>query len=261
MKNVSLAFICFLTFTSIIVAADVSFKKQPAAIKQATAERLRGKLADKIHEKIVPPLDTFIVEDNLGQQILISEIPARVLNEGEEWIKRLVRSEWLPTDMRKEMQARKDVLIQEWHQPGNSGDHFQEVGDFLILDYEIKDHRILLLESGKTLTARIQLPKETDITRVAAKDILKLVSTFFTLPETAIYPDDIKIEGDDQVRSFRWITGPTQEEVSKRFITGESLNWWFSLQLHFDGQTLLISIPEIDNPPRLSPRITLQDRF
>lgn len=255
------AFVLLFSALTLLGMAD-SPGTQRARLKQATADRLRDKIAKRLTDTAIPPLETFIVEDNLGQEIPVSSVPEKIQIEAEQWMRQLMRPEWLPQDIRSSMKARKDVVVQEGPAPEGGKTVSRDVGDFMVLDYEIHGHQILLLESGKALTARIKLPEETDVTKVTARDMLKITSAFFTVPETAIHPKDIKIEGDDLLRSFSWVNGPTPEETTKRYYMGEHIDWWVvRLRLYFDGQTLLISMPEIPYPPRFNTHLMLPDRF
>lgn len=229
-------------------------------MKQSTAEKLRSKISEKSGTTFRPPREMFLHEDGLGRDFSISSVPEKVRRDAEHWIRQLVRHEWLPNDLPGMLRARKDALLREVKTSAGKVD-FKDIGDFITLDFEASGHRIFLMESGRTVTARIHFPEEMDITMVTGGDILRIVEKFFTLPKSAIKPGDIKIEGDDQFRSFRWIAGPGNDEIARRYANGEPVEWWYRLHLYYDGRMLVISMPEIANPPQYTASMGLPDRF
>jgi hypothetical protein len=229
-------------------------------MKPQTADKLRQKITEKSGKIYRPPFETFVVEDNSGVEVPIESVPKAVLRESERWMRELVRSEWLPMNVSGLLRARKDAFVRDMPVPTGYPAR-KELGDFLILDYEIKAHRFLLMESGRTLTARIQFPDSKNLSTITNKEALKLISRYFTLPEDAIRPAEIVADDDDQVRSFRWVNGPNTKDIDRKLTTGERLEWWYRLHFYFDGQTLLISIPEIPHPLQLVSQMGLPNRF
>lgn len=267
----------FLIIIEILLGTSVlsllSFANEPAAViplKPSSINLLHSLRAsrdnpDRARRAITPPLESLLLEDKLGQPFPIEKVPQWMKDEMEKKIRKVFRQEWLPRNIQSSLIAVKDAKVNEIISGATGAVVFVEYGDFIVLDYMAKGNRITIIDSGyRQLMVRILLSVEREPKETSSSDLLGMLARFFEMSEPAMDPGFLSIDEIDDMSIYKRRLGPTLLEAMQAAIRGERREWWAELEVFFDGQMLLLTVPDLPakgGELRFSPRLTHPDRF
>jgi hypothetical protein len=258
----SLIIVSIVILSSSAALALEPTKKKPLSIRIESKEVVKSMKAGK-YSVNPPPDETFILEEGLGEDFPITKVPPDVKESAIREVKKVVRPEWLPADIESSLKARRNVKLRELRDPQTGVLLSINEADILVFDYEIEGHRFCLFETGAYVTARIQLPEELDTRKDVERSYVQLVARFFTMPEAAVLPKNIRVQQNGPIFSFYRKDRSDSLEVFTRAREGGLAEWWFLLNGCSDGHFFVLSIPELPTPssPPPSGRMGYPDRF
>lgn len=235
--------ISLLLLTGLFIISGALAEPKPIELKPQSKEKIRF-LADER-----PALmDALIPEEKKGTPKSLALIPAPVTSNAVYWIKKVVRSQWLPTEIEVNLVALKDV--KQWEKKDKHGVVFSErKGDFLILEYESGGNHFHIQESGVSVSVRVDFAVPQAVIGDPKSFITKWVTEFLNLPggvslnlSVTNVPPLYKATVADGVAS-------PQE-------------WWDSVEVCTDGDFFFATVMEIEpvgDNPQAQPG--LPDRF
>jgi hypothetical protein len=233
--------ILLLLLVGYVIVFDISAEQKPIGLNTQSKEKilsLTTKEDPGLFEALMP-------EDKKGIPISLSSIPIHVTNKAVYWIKKAVRSQWLPPEIEKNLVAIKDV---KWEWKDNYGDVHERKGDFLILEYESGGNFFHIQESGVSVSVRIDLLMPKDITADPKSFISWSLKEFLDLPSGVL-----DLSFSDIPPLFKATNVPAGSIDPLR-------DWWESVVAYTDGNFFFVTFLELDNS-KGSNRFGLPDRF
>lgn len=194
---------------------------------------------------VLPP-DESVIENQV-----LEEPPAAVLEKAEQWMKRVIKNEWLPKDL-----AERLIAIKDWTRIERSAldgaVRWSEVGDYLCVTYTVRDHSFMMQEDGRRLSLRVDLPKARDADFDVETFITECIVQFLTVPDGygSRVRYDLK-ETDGVYHGAAFVED-----------TGAEHWWWHKMRVLTDGQIFFVSLVELDGTePRPQAKLGSPDRF
>jgi hypothetical protein len=230
-----------LLFVSFVIVSGASAEKKPFELKTQSKDKILS-LADE--NPVL--MDALMPEEKIGTQISLSSIPIPAINSAVNWIRKVVRSQWLPTEIEKKLVALKDA--KQWEKKDKHGIVFSErKGDFFILEYELGGNNFHIQESGVSVSVRIDFASQ-DLTADPRSFISRSLNEFLNLPSGVSL--DISVTNVPPLYKATVVDGVSP------------LEWWKSVEACTDGNFFFVAIREIDPANnRLQARPGLPDRF
>ncbi len=208
-------------------------------------------------------MDILLPDEKKGTAESITVIPAPITSNAVYWIKKVVRSQWLPPDIKENLIALKDV--KQLEKKDKHGVVFSErKGDFLVLDYKIMDHAFHIQESGVSVSLRVDLPKEVSVSSDPSGFIKKCLADFLNIPSDALGTLDIQVEKDAPLYTV-FSTDISPRSILPVTTDGKLRNeshWWERMIICTDGKFFFVYASEVE-PGSYSPQAKpgLPDRF
>ena len=208
-------------------------------------------------------MDIFLPDEKNVTSESMAAIPAPIKSNAVYWIKNVVRSKWLPSDIEGNFVALKDV--KQWEKKDKHGVVFSErKGDFLFLNYEIMNYRFHVQESGISVSLRVDLPEEASISKDPSGFIKKYLAEMLNISPDVLRTLNIQVEKDDNLY-FVFSTDMLPNSILPVSSDGKFRNeshWWERMIICTDGKFFFVNASEVE-PGYYSPRAKpgLPDRF
>lgn len=237
------AAISLLLLAGLFIVFGALAEPRPIELKTQSKEKIRS-LADER-----PALmDALMPEEKKGTPKSLSSIPAPITSNVVYWIKKVIRSQWLPPDIEGNLVVLKDV--KQWEKKDKHGVVFSErKGDFLILDYESGGNHFHIQESGVSVSVRVNFALPQTVIDDPKSFITKSVTEFLNLPGGVSL--DLSITNVPPL----YMTTIADNVVNSR-------EWWHGMEVCTDGHFFFATVMEIepaDDNPQAQPG--LPDRF
>jgi len=232
-----------LLLAGLVIVSGASAESKPIELKIQTKERIRS-LADEYPAF----MDALMPEEKKGTQKSLSSIPVPVTSNAVYWIKRVIRSQWLPPAIEGSLVALKDV--KQWEKKDKHGAVFSErKGDFLTLEFESGGIRFHVQESGVSVSVRIDFAVPQTMTPDPKSFISRTLKDFLNLP-LGISPD-ISVTNVPPLYKATFADGGACPR-----------EWWSSVEAFTDGDIFFATVIEIE-PACTNPQAQpgLPDRF
>jgi len=189
----------------------------------------------------------------------LSRIPQKAIDEFEYWTERIIQPEWLPDTLVNYMLALKDN--KKWELRKDDRVVSQLIGDYLIADYEIRYHHLIIQENGATLSFLVDLPEVTEISKNPEDFIWQCIQKFLKFPQKEKNTATVKLKSKGNI-----YFGTVATEVDDAWPYNENMDfeirWWEYMRICTDGHFFFVILIEGDGTPiRQSPKEGLPDRF
>ena len=232
-----------LLFAGYFIVSGISAEQKTFELKTQSKEKIRSLAYDE--DSII--IEALMPEEKFGIPMSQSSIPISVMNHAVSWIKKVVRSQWLPPEIENNLVALKDAKLLE--RKDKHGVIFSErKGDFLILEYESGGNRFHIQESGVSVSVRIDFAVLQAMT-VDPKSFISIsLKKFLNFPSGV--SQDLSVANISPLYKATIVDDASPRE------------WWNNVKAYTDGDFFFIYIREIDpanNNPQARPG--LPDRF
>jgi|GEM_PF-5145678 len=228
--------------TSLVTAAlaiSAEDMSKPLRLKKASAERMEVLADESSHfaEALLP-------EKVRGTTIPLAAVDERVKKLGVFWIRNFLKAEWLPHDFESKIVPKKGVILREGSRRGGS-ERPEWKGDYFVLDYEIAGHRFYVLESGVSVSVRIDFAQETEIPADPRTQFRQWLGKFFAAPDVNLAIQRLNFVRTDAIFTMSRGDFP----VLKTDGSLVHVDAWDFLEIVSDGQFLYVSISEVEPGP------------
>jgi hypothetical protein len=243
---------CMLVFEGYLYAE--TYVSGDGLLRRATVKAIQ-----RVGDDIDPTfLEVFPLPDSI-KAMPISAVPKRVVSSATHWIRMIIRPEWLPQKLESEYIVVKD--FKRWDKRDSVGTMFsQMIGDYVIADYKVRKHRVLLQESGATVSLRVDFPTP-DSLRDPARFVKNCILRFLQFPSDKIEYSNLQLNNEGSL-----YYGTVLTEVGEGWPMGKDglleYWWWQFIRFCTDGNFFFATMMEGDGtptPPSAKPG--LPDRF
>jgi hypothetical protein len=243
----------------VVLMLPVAAADKPGDLTSETKQKVRA-LAEDREPGLV---NILLPEQALNQTVPVASLPHTVTADAESWIRKVVRSKWLPSDIAGNLVAAKDLKLLEKKDP-NGITFMTYEGDFLLLDFEVAGHAIHVQESGAVVSMRVDLPQPVAIEEDPPGVIRRCLAEFLNIPADELAALDLQVEQHGPLYAvfMVWRPPPSPVPDSPDGEIWNHLHWWQRLTICTDGRFFFVYAREMDRgyySPRAKPG--LPDRF
>jgi hypothetical protein len=231
--------ILLLLLVGYVIASGLSAEQKPIGLKTQSKKKILY-LIDK-HPNLTEAL---MPEEKKGIPESLSSIPIHVTNKAVYWIKKVIRSKWLPPEIEINLVALKDVKL--WEKKTTVGIVLKRMGDFLVLEYELEGNIFHIQESGVSVSMRIDFVLPQDIIVDPKSFISSSLKEYLNLPSEVL---DLSVTNYPPLFNAMDVTAIKHPR-----------DWWHSVDVYTDGKFFFVNISEIENSDN-TPYLGLPDRF
>jgi hypothetical protein len=239
---------CVLLSATIAGCLMANGRTESEAAVGANLEDIVHRLAEQespLYLSVLPP-DESVIKNHL-----LAEPPAAVLEKAKQWMKRVIKDEWLPEDLADRLFAIKDWTRIERSAMGGTV-RWSEVGDYVCASYALDDHQLMIQEDGVAVSLRVDLPKAKDAAVDVEAFITECIVRFLNVPAGYASQVHYDLKEDDGVYHG---TALVEDENAEHW-------WWRRMRVLTDGQVFFVSALELDGTqPRPRAKIGFPDRF
>ena len=178
------------------------------------------------------------------------------------WMQTAVKKEWLVQDLPSRLVAVRG--FSNWEKRDEQGIVFsQEIGDYVLAQYELRGYVISLQESGASLSVRVVLPRAVDLKDDPEGFVRKWIGTLINLPPEELNRQIYQLHQADAVYCGQ--VASVMEDHTTYSSSGEMVSsrlWWQLFDVCTDGGFFALSLRELDGSP-MNPQAQpgLPDRF
>ena len=255
-KKHTLTIIALLILVINIVAAFC----EEIFLKKETVELLLslGKTRWDYYDALWP--DETVIK---SQQIPLSKVPKGTVKRAVEWIKLIIKSDWLPNGFENNLIAVKDLVKEETKAGDELAEPFKLQGDYLITKYDINGQKIQLQENDSSVSILIFFPKSISIEKNPQEFIRNCLEKYTNFPKEKANKLSYDLKKDKNIYfgdvDCEWV------DYSEAIMAGETVKsnmWWQSFTIFTDGSFIFISAGENDGlPVRLNSSPGYPSRF
>jgi hypothetical protein len=243
----------------VVLLLPVAAADKPGELTNETQQKVRA-LAEERDSGL---MDILLPEQALNQTVPVASLPQTVTADAESWIRKVVRSKWLPSDISGRLVAAKDLKLLEKKDPNGIAFMTYE-GDFLLLDFEVAGHAIHVQESGGHVSIRVDLPQPIAIEEDPPGAIRRCLAEFLNIPADELAALDLQVERHGPLYAvfMVWRPPPSPVPDSPDGEVWNHLHWWERLTVCTDGRFFFVCAPERE-PGYYKPQAKpgLRDRF
>jgi hypothetical protein len=201
-------------------------------------------------------------EQAIPESVQVASLPEAVRTNAVAWIRKVVQSKWLPSDIEAKFLAAKDLKLSE--KKDAHGVVFSEYkGDFLLLDHQVEGYAIHIAEYGH-VSVRVDFPTQVSISNDPSAFIKKWLAELLNVPPTARDTLDIHAAYSPPFYTVLLHGGPLTptRPASKEGYIWNDTSWWERLTVCTDGRFFFVQVPELE-PGYYNPQAKpgLPDRF
>jgi hypothetical protein len=209
---------------------------RPEARKELLARRNSDGLAA---EALVP-------DDKNGTPVPLSSLDQGMMNVSFEWIRRVIKPEWLPAGFESNVIALKQTALRENTILANGLSTGTWPTDYFLLQYSMKGYQLHVLESGLGVCLRVDLPVAgANSIHDLKSEIVHQLAQFLSIPPSASIWKELEFSERGSLTYVARI-GEFPPQPRGEF---ETRNWWEGLQVYTDGTFFFVSVPEIRPGP------------
>lgn len=234
--------------------------EKPSSRLQENAKVAVKNLADENPDY----LDALVPENPsvASNSIPISAVPPEVLNTSLYWIRKVVREEWLPKNLKNVISASKDLRLREDRRDARFGLVLPcWVADYIVSHYMVWEHTVYIQENDISVSARIHFPETVGIPDNPKIFVRECIKKFIN-----ISGEELESLSYDLQRRGNLIHGIVGKESTSTLVDGGQIKcpnwWWHRMTICTDGSFFFVSVPERDGKP-FNPQanLGLPDRF
>ena len=232
-KIAGLAFCAFLPcFAVSLTCSGASDFEAIDGDSQLFGNDLKDKLSSlrlEFHNAIWP------TRDQVDKRLPLSDIPVKVLENAEHWIKSILQPRWVPDNLKGNFIALR--LNVPCIPP--------EDVDYLIGRYTLDGYQIQIMEDGSAVRILI-VPLDMTPHNTSVKDyVVLMVKKFFNLPEERINEIVVNLDRYSPTDTLHY---GIMDCIDKQ--TDALRTWWHHSYVWTDAQRVYFSVVEMDGTPK-----------
>lgn len=168
----------------------------------------------------------------------------RAASHALQWMRTVVREKWLPADFDSYLTFQKDVVLKAGrtqHDRPIPG----VIGDFVIAQYRVEDHKITLCDNGASLSIQVELSSAADRSDATQDFIRGSILKFLNVSRDNAMKLAPSLTNDGTL-----VYGRFEKSSKSRSIDGSEVDfpewWWHRVTFLYTDDFLFLRVPERD---------------